>query len=297
MVGLVLVAMAVLPSAMAQQMAITFDDLPIHGQAPPGVSRVAIAESILKTIKREHLPKVYGFINGVEVERDPKTAPVLTAWRAAGEPLGNHSWSHIDLNAVSAAGFETNIEKNEAMLTKLMDDQDWRWFRYPYLHEGGTLEKRRDVRAWLGEHGYKVAEVNMDFEDYLWNDPYARCMVKHDRAAITRLHDSYLATADEYVTVFRTLSQLVYGRDVRYILLLHIGAFDAKMLPELLRLYRMRGFTFISLPEAEDDPIYKDDPDFASIGGGAQLELMMDKAKLKYPANAKPYKELANMCK
>ena len=57
---------------------------------------------------------------------------------------------------------------------------DGHWLRYPFLHEGDTLEKRRAVRAWLFAHGYKVAEVSMDFEDYLWNEPYARCMAKHD---------------------------------------------------------------------------------------------------------------------
>jgi peptidoglycan/xylan/chitin deacetylase (PgdA/CDA1 family) len=278
-------------------MAVTFDDLPVHGLVGPGVSRVGIVESILKTLEVEKMPKVYGFINGVETVRDKKTMAVLTAWRAAGEPLANHGWLHLDLNAVSAAGYEANIAKNDALLKQLMGDEDWHWYRYPYLHEGGTLEKRRDVRSWLGEHGYRVAEVNMDFEDYLWNDPYARCLVRHDDKAIRRLHDTYLATADEYVTVFRTLAQKVYGRDVRYVLLLHVGAFDAKMLPELLGLYRARGFRFVTLEEAEADPAYKDDPDVASVGGGAQLEQLMDKRKLKYPANTKPYKELEGMCR
>jgi len=289
-------ALAVMGPAGGQQIAITIDDLPAHGPLPPGMTRLGIAESILKTLKEQHMPPVYGFINAQAAE-GPGNEEVLKAWRAAGEPLGSHTWSHVDLNAVSATGFEANIEENESMLRRLMGNEDWHWFRYPYLHEGGTLEKRRAVRAWLSEHGYRVAEVNMDFGDYLWNDPYARCVVKHDEAAIKKLHDSYLATADEYVGVFRKLSQMVYGRDVKYILLMHIGAFDAKMLPELLELYRKHGFTFISLQEAEQDPIYKDDPDIGSVGGGAQLEQMMDARKLDYPKNSKPFKELENMCK
>jgi peptidoglycan-N-acetylglucosamine deacetylase len=296
LVGAIVAALALMGPAGAQQIAITIDDLPAHGPLPPGMTRLGIAESILKTLKGQHMPPVYGFINA-EAAGGPGNEEVLTAWRSAGEPLGSHTWSHVDLNAVSATGFEANIEENEPMLRKLMGNEDWHWFRYPYLHEGGTLEKRRAVRAWLGEHRYRVAEVNMDFGDYLWNDPYARCMVKHDDAAIRKLHDSYLATADEYIGVFRKLSQIVYGRDVKYILLMHIGAFDAKMLPELLELYRKRGFTFISLQEAEQDPIYKDDLDIGSVGGGAQLEQMMDARKLDYPKNTKPFKELENTCK
>ncbi len=298
--GLVLGLMAVglgVGAAWGQQMAITFDDLPAHGTLPKGETRLEIAESILATLKKEQMPPVYGFINAAGVAKLPNEEAVLKAWRAAGEPLGSHTWSHPDLDKLTVEQFETEIEKNEPMLQKYMDGADWHWFRYPFLHEGETLEKRRAIRAWLTGHGYKVAEVNMDFGDYLWNDPYARCVAKHDEAAIQRLHDTYLATAEQYTGVFRELSQMVYGRDVKYVLLMHIGAFDAKMLPELLAMYRGKGFTFVSLPEAESDTAYKDDPDIAEKSGGAELELMMEKKKLKFPKNGKPEAELQGMCR
>ena len=41
------------------------------------------------------------------------------------------------------------------------------------------------------------------------------------------------------------------------------------MLPDLLELYRSKGFSFISLPEASQDAIYADDPDIGAKGGGA----------------------------
>ncbi len=90
---------------------------------------------------------------------------------------------------------------------------------------------------------------------------------------------------------------MVYGRDVKYVLLMHLGAFDAKMLPELLAMYRGKGFTFVSLPEAESDPAYRDDPYVAEKSGGAMLELMMEKKKLKFPKSGKPEAELEGMCR
>ena len=293
---LALLLFAIAIPAPAQQIAITIDDLPVHGTLPPNMTRLDVANSILATLKAEHMPPVYGFINGERAQSDANLA-VLKAWRTAGEPLGNHTWSHPDIGDLTPAQFEAEIEKNEPLLESLMPNQDWHWFRYPFLHEGETLDKRHEIRTWLAQHHYQVAQVNMDFEDYLWNDPYARCMAKQDDAAIAHLHDTYLATADQYITVFRTLSKLVYGRDVRYILLMHIGAFDARMLPELLALYRSRGFTFISLPEATADPAYRDDPDMPLKYGGAQLEQMMAARKLKFPPNSKPYKELDAICR
>jgi peptidoglycan-N-acetylglucosamine deacetylase len=283
--------------AWGQQMAITFDDLPVHGALPPGMTRLQIAQSILKTLKPEELPPVYGFINGGRGQDDPSSLSVLQAWRGAGQPLGNHTWAHLDLNKESPEEFGAEVLRNEPLLENLMEKADWHWLRYPYLHEGDTAEKRRAVRAWLFAHGYKIAEVSMDFEDYLWNEPYTRCVASHDDASIQKLHDSYLAVADQYYSLSRQLSQLVYGRDVKYVLLMHIGAFDARMLPELLALYRAKGVRFVSLKDAMSDPAYQDDPDIGEPSGGTSLELMMQKKRLKFPANSKPYKELEAMCR
>ena len=283
--------------ASGQQMAVTFDDLPVHGALPPGMTRLEIAQSILATLKREQMPPVYGFINGGRGQDDPSSLSVLQSWREAGQPLGNHTWAHLDLNKESPEEFGAEVLRNEPLLEGLVKTGDWHWLRYPFLHEGNTLEKRRAVRAWALAHGYKIAEVSMDFEDYLWNEPYARCVAKHDDASIQELHDSYLAVAAQYYSVFRELSRLLYSRDVKYVLLMHVGAFDARMLPELLALYRARGMRFISLPDAMSDSAYQDDPDIGEASGGTFLELMMKKKKLKFPPNSKPYKELEAMCR
>jgi hypothetical protein len=66
-----------LGAAGAQQMAITFDDLPAHGIKPPGMTRVDIAQSILGTLEREHMPPTYGFINGKRVDEDASSLAVL----------------------------------------------------------------------------------------------------------------------------------------------------------------------------------------------------------------------------
>jgi peptidoglycan-N-acetylglucosamine deacetylase len=278
-------------------MAVTFDDLPVHGALPPGMTRLKIADSILLTLRRENLPPVYGFVNGARAQQGPDGIAVLKAWRAAGQPLGSHTWAHRDLNVESPEEFAEEMLKNEPVLKRLMGHGDWHWFRYPFLHEGESVEKRRAVRTWLTAHRYRIAEVSMDFDDQLWNEPYARCMAKHDEAAVAKLHDSYLAAADQYYGVFRRVSRLVYERDVKYVLLLHIGAFDARMLPELIALYRGKGVKFVSLPSAMSDDAYHDDPDIGEPTGGTHLELMLQKRHLQFPPNAKPDKELDALCR
>ncbi|WP_260706371.1 polysaccharide deacetylase family protein [Edaphobacter flagellatus] len=281
----------------AQQVAITFDDLPEHGDLPPHVTRLQVAKSILATIREERLPPVYGFINAVALKDTPSEIHVLRAWRAAGQPLGSHTYSHADLSAITPAQYESDIAKNEPLLKQLMGTQDWRWFRYPYLREGDTLKKRDAIRAYLGQKGYRVAQVSLNFEDWAWNDPYARCSEKHDTEAIQWLHDSYLSSAGDAVTRFRNLTHTLYGRDIRYVLLLHIGPFDAKMFPELIALLRQRGFSFISLPEAMSDPAYSANPNFFGQHGLTFQEQVAATRHLPFENSIPALEKLDNLCK
>jgi peptidoglycan/xylan/chitin deacetylase (PgdA/CDA1 family) len=282
---------------ISQQVAFTFDDLPAHGDLPPGETRLEIAQSIVGTLHDQHMPPVYGFINAQKLEKTPDDISVLKAWRAGGNPLGNHAYSHPSFNDLTPEQFEADIAKNEPVLSKLMGDEDWHWFRYPFLWEGDTLEKRHAVRGYLQKSGYQIAQVSLDFEDYLWNAPYARCVTKKDNQSIDTLRASYLATADQYITVYRELTHTLYGRDIPYVLLMHIGGFDAKMLPDLIDLFRRRGFTFITLPEAMKDPVYREDPDMALKYGGAFQEQVAAAHHVKFPPNSKPYKELEATCR
>jgi peptidoglycan/xylan/chitin deacetylase (PgdA/CDA1 family) len=289
------------PSSTAQttplQVAFTFDDLPAHGPLPPGEFRPEPIRTILRVLKSEQMPPVYGFVNGFRTAQYPYQTELLREWLAAGNPLGNHTWSHPALDKSSAKRYIHNIAENEPLLEKVDPAGDWHWFRYPYLEEGNTLAKREAVRDYLLGHQYKIAEVNLDFGDYLWNDAYARCAAKKDEVAISSLHDSYLATADEYIMYSRTLSQRLYGRDIPYVLLLHVGAFDAKMLPELIGLFRKRGFAFISLPQAEADPAYDVDTKVGYPGGGLMMELAASTRNVNMPNATEPEEALGKMCR
>lgn len=285
------------PAASAQRVAFTFDDLPSHGQLPPSETRLQVVNSILDTLHTQHMPLTYGFVNGLRLDEAPETIAVLKTWRFAGQPLGSHTYSHLSLNEHTSAEFEKDIEKNEPLLSTLMAQQDWHWFRYPFLWEGNTIEKRHEIRNYLHQHGYQIAHVSLDFEDYLWNDPYARCAAKHDGKSIEYLRTSYLATADQYITLFRDVTHTLYGRDIPYILLMHVGAFDAKMLPALIELFRNRGFSFVSLPEASKDPVYAEDPDIPFQYDGTIQEQIAASRHLKMPPNTKPYKQLEAICR
>jgi peptidoglycan/xylan/chitin deacetylase (PgdA/CDA1 family) len=158
-------------AAGAPEVALTFDDLPSHGPLPPGLTRVDIASSIIHALQAAHSPPVYGFVNAKRLDEDPSSMQVLQLWRDAGFPLGNHTFSHIDLNKNSVDAFEKDLLAGEPSLQKLMAAQDWHWLRFPFLNEGDTVEKHHAIAVFLKDHGYRIAEVTLSFGDYAYNDP------------------------------------------------------------------------------------------------------------------------------
>src|SRR6478752_8851675 len=141
------------------KMALTFDDLPAHSALPPGVTRMDLTARLLAAFHDAKTGPVYGFVNGVQEEREPDSVGVLSLWRAAGHPIANHAWSHMSLNTNSLADWEADLVRNEPLMEKHMAGEDWRWVRYPYLHEGETPEKHAAARKMLKAHGYRIASV------------------------------------------------------------------------------------------------------------------------------------------
>jgi len=251
--AIALVMLSAAPAA-AREIAITFDDLPVHAALPPGVTRLQVAQDVIAALKAAGVPEVYGFINGAALEREPGTDAVLKTWRDAGFPLGNHGWAHLSLDKIDEATFESEVTRNEPILKSLAGGTDWHWLRFPFLDEAyADPAKRAASRAWLAAHGYKIAAVTVSFGDYAYNDSYARCVAKGDQAAIAEMEQAWLDAAAYSIKLSGETQKAQFGRTPPDILLMHIGAFDAHMLPRLLALYKQAGFRFVTLAQAAKD--------------------------------------------
>jgi len=276
--------------------AFTWDDLPAHAALPPGVTRVQVAADLLKASAEAKAP-AFGFINGVQTEREPGSDAALTLWREAGQPLGNHTWSHRNIADLTAEQFIAETARNEPMLQELMAGQDWRWLRYPFLSEGDTPEKRLAVRAWLAANHYKIASVTMTFGDWAFSDPYARCVAKGDQAAIARMETIYLDGAAAVADRAREMAKTLYGKDIPYVLLMHGGAFEARMATRLFRLYQDKGFGFTTLEKAERHPFYRTDLDPGLPPQPTTLEDALRAKGLPVPADPMDLKAVSEMCR
>ena len=284
------------------EVAITVDDLPYNDKLPPNTTSVDVANQMIRVFKKHHIKGVYGFINANKIEKEKTNYEVLTNWVQSGNYLGNHTFSHSDLTQVNPDSYINDIEKNESYLKQVMTDNDYKYFRYPYLAEGSTLEKRDTIRNYLFKHQYKIAEVTTDFFDYEWNPAYIRCLKNKDNKAINWLKKSYIEQALNALTISHELSKMMFHRDIKNILLIHLNAFDVKMLDKLLTEYERRGVKFISLDNALQDDVYQINPNVVSDRTYTFLNQIRLSRKLKNPLlvqqlyNSLPEDKLNQIC-
>jgi peptidoglycan/xylan/chitin deacetylase (PgdA/CDA1 family) len=245
---------------------------------------------------------VTGFLNGATVERHPEDAAAIERWLAAGNRLGNHTYSHADLGRTDVASYLADVLRNEAWLAKFagppMGAHDWRVFRFPFLQEGATLDAREAVRAQLLARGYRIAPVTVDFDDWQWFPVFARCKGPTAARDVEELRADYREAAREALLAADEQARELFGRPIRHILLVHAGAFTAEMIDDLLAEYEALGVRFIALERALDDPAYRLDPQFsASFGATFLTQVELGRGRATPASKWPPHGEIAALCR
>jgi peptidoglycan/xylan/chitin deacetylase (PgdA/CDA1 family) len=240
---------------------------------------------------------VYGFVNGRQLRDTPAHEVILNAWSETRFLFGNHTFSHLDLARVGSAEFIADIERNESVLARWSSPGTRKYFRYPYLGEGDTRSKRDAVRQWLSSRHYTIAQVTVAPHDWAWAEPYARCVTVGDRGAVAWMRNAFMKSATAHLAWAREVSLRVFGRQVKHILLLHVGAFDALVLHEWLSAYRAAGVRLISLDAVVQDPIYRINPDLTWTGRRTFLRQVAEARGIRIPAAPPAPPELDHLCR
>ena len=94
----------------------------------------------------------------------------------------------------------------------------------------------------------------MVFQDRL---AYARMLVRHDRASAAHLRKDYLAFTAAQIDYFARLNRQVLGYEPPQIMLIHDNQLNADVIGELIALFQSRQYRWITLREAEKDPVYQ----------------------------------------
>ena len=239
-----------------REVAITIDDLPRGGDGGPrtlaGVREMTT--QLLKPFRDEQIPLI-GFVNErwhADLGSDGLRS-ILDLWLDAGADLGNHSYSHLNINNVSLDDYTADIVRGEPILRAALAarGKTLRFYRHPFLFTGPTPEIKKGMQAFLDRHGYRVAPVTLDDADYLFAALYTRAEFRE------RVRAAYVPYMESVVAFFEARSIEVVGREFPQVLLIHANQLNADLMPDLLAMFRRRGYAFVSLERALADEAYR----------------------------------------
>ncbi len=238
--------------------ALTFDDLPANNE--PLACQLAISERIVSVLKTQGISGVV-FVNEgklyVEGEVDSRIG-ILRDWLAAGQELGNHTFSHVGIDSVGLPQYEEEVIRGETVTRMLMAQkgQPLRYFRHTQLRTGPTDEYREGLGRFLRDRGYTVAPVTVDTQDYMFASVYADAKHRGDAALQARIVEAYRTYFQKNLAFHDDLAVEILGREVSHVVLFHVNHLNADLIEELLATLKARRYTFVTLEEALRDPAY-----------------------------------------
>jgi peptidoglycan/xylan/chitin deacetylase (PgdA/CDA1 family) len=273
--------------AESQSIALTFDDGPNMADAI-GLNPVDRNAAILKQLADAHLKSIL-FVT--RTDTDPKRNELIRLWGVQGHAVGNHTATHPDFDRVSLADYEQELLLCENAI------QDFpgftRRFRFPYLKEGDTVQKRDGFRAFLDAHGYRSGAVSIDASEWYYSQRLS-ARLEHQPNADTRPYrDAYLRHLYDRAQYYDGLSRQLLGRSVAHVLLLHHNLINALFLSDVIHMFQAKDWVLIDAEVAFEDPVYAMRPNTLPAGESILWALAKEKAVpgLRFPGEDDTYEK------
>jgi hypothetical protein len=166
-------------------------------------------------------------------------------------------------------------------------------FRFPYLKEGDTQPRRDGFRAWMKARGYRNGAVTIDASDWYYDQRYRAWREGHPSGDASGFRDAYLAHLWDRAGYYEGLAQGLGLKGVTHTLLLHTNELNADFLPEVIGMFRGRGWRVVDARAAFRDPVFRRAP--ATLPAGESLLWSLARERnlpgLRYPAEDGDYEK------
>jgi len=234
-----LITIPLVSFAHLKSIAITIDDLPFVGEY-----RNFHLNMIMETLKENEVPAT-GFIIAKEIRND--NWEMLHKFRDAGFGLGNHTYSHANLNKLEAKQYIQEIKSADTLLTPVLTEP--KYFRYPYLAVSSGIKKDK-VLCYLAKKNYQVAPITIDSKDFVFNQRLLSVPEVDRRAYLNELKPFYVDFIWQQTIKAEEHNQYHHNADQSQILLIHANLLNAYVLADIINRYKEHGYHFVSLEDA-----------------------------------------------
>lgn len=238
--------------------------------------------------------KAYFFVTGFN-KTDEKGELLLESWNLAGHKIANHTISHPNYNSnkTTFEKFSNEFLFNDTIINKFNNYA--RFFRFPYLKEGNTLQKVKQFRELLKKHGYRNGHVTIDASDWYIDSRLVKRLKENPKADLDGFKAYYLKHLFDRAKYYEKLSFELMDRHINHTMLLHHNLAAALFLDDLIDMFKARGWLIIDADEAYNDEIYLNDIDPEYAGESLVWGLAKKSGKyddiLRYPAEGQRYEQ------
>src|SRR6266851_2134274 len=247
---------------------------------------------ILKAVSEKGV-RAAMFVCGMRVD-EADGAKLLSAWDQAGHLICNHSYSHkFYAEQTSYADFAVDFLKNEKVIAPYHNRTAL--FRYPFLKEGDSTDKRDRFRDLLKERGYRVGHVTIDASDWYVSQRFVDRLAKQPNAPIAPCRDYLIAHLLDRAAFYRHLALDLLGRDIRHTVLVHFNPLNAFVLLEVMNAFETAGWQWVDASLAFEDPIFRSQPQTLPAGESLVWALAKETGRfedrLRYPGEDDVYEK------
>lgn len=271
------------------QLAITLDDFNLFDT--PILSAEQRNKKILEAFSKRNLKSAI-FVAGKYIDDETKRG-YLKSWSDAGHIIANHTYSHFHYHKTNFESFSCDVLRGEAVIRDFRGFQ--KYFRFPYLKEGDTIEKRDQMRQFLKANGYRNGYVTIDASDWYVATRLLERLKKEPNASLEPYKAFYLEHLWERAKYYNELSQKVLGRSVKHNLLLHHNVINGLFLGDVLQMFVEKGWKLIDASEAFTDSVFSSAPQIVPAGESIIWALAKESKKfereLRYPAENGEYEK------
>ena len=237
----------------------------------------ATARLLIDALKRHKVPAT-GFLQGGMISDGEKFFPVrreiARMWIDAGFEVGLGGFQHISLYHRPVDEYIANIEKNETVAKKLLGDMGFppRYFSYPYLNTGRTAEDKAKVEAWLASRGYTSVKYTIDNNEWMYSYAYDTARNDNDVNTTKEIREAYLIYMSKMFDHYEAYTRDMFGRDIPQTMVLTPSRLVTDTADEFFAMAAKRGYSFITVDEAQGDRAYKTKESFAGEAGISWFE-------------------------
>lgn len=250
-------------------------------------------EALLNVLQIYNL-KAALFVCGKRIN-SPEGSKLLDEWNNSGHLICNHSFSHSYYHSkkITTEIFENDFLRCDSLINKYTGYT--KLFRFPYLKEGDTKEKRDEFRQYLLKHGYRNGSVTIDASDWYVNSRMCDTLKHNIDFDITPFKHYYIKHIYERAIFYDSAAYELTGRRINHTLLLHYNEINAMFLGELIEHFKYKGWEIINASESFDDEIYSRQPDILPAGESLVWAMAKESGRfeniLRYPGEDGIYEE------